>query len=117
MKEENKAEKDKRTEKNTKKEDDKEVTSEETEVTKKKETEGEKKPTFDVSRGVDNVSVRQDLPALPINLKVDHVDMSSMSLEPVQMVAGSGDDPPIVTQLSHQLCEQLRLVLEPTRAA
>jgi len=52
----------------------------------------------------------------PIARQVQEVD-TSLSLEPIQLSENSSSDLPVLTQLSHQLCEQLRLILEPTKAS
>merc|ERR1719166_149410 len=40
-----------------------------------------------------------------------------MSMEAIQLSDESHTDMQVMTQLSHQLCEQLRLILEPTKAS
>ena len=82
----------------------------------KMETEGDVVSTYSVSRGNESLisqgghrdnsysgaSTDQDVP---------------MSLDAIQLSDSTDVDTPVMTQLSHQLCEQLRLILEPTKAS
>merc|ERR1711915_480249 len=77
-------------------------------------TPGEFTPTFHVSRGSDSLIGTQELAA--VNRVRPEID-SSCSLEVAPLIDGSTSQLPIMTQLSHQLCEQLRLILEPTEAS
>ena len=73
---------------------------EESEITKEKlDKTSDYIPTYDVSRGALNFSHRMD------DTEVERSD------------AAGGECVAVLPQLSHQLCEQLRLVLEPTKAA
>merc|ERR1719244_940645 len=71
-------------------------------------------PHTHISRGTDSLIARQQFE--PIARQVQEVD-TSLSLEPIQLSENSSSDLPVLTQLSHQLCEQLRLILEPTKAS
>jgi midasin len=42
---------------------------------------------------------------------------TSLSLQSIQLSDSCSSQLPVLTQLSHQLCEQLRLILEPTKAS
>merc|ERR1719320_922364 len=77
-------------------------------------TPGDFTPTHNISRGTDSLIARQQLP--PIARQVAEID-TSLSLEPIQLSDNSSSELPVLTQLSHQLCEQLRLILEPTKAS
>jgi len=77
-------------------------------------TPGDFTPTHNISRGTDSLIARQQFE--PIARQVQEVD-TSLSLEPLQLSENSSSDLPVLTQLSHQLCEQLRLILEPTKAS
>merc|ERR1719382_451228 len=77
-------------------------------------TPGDFTPTHNISRGTDSLIARQQFEL--IARQVQEVD-TSLSLEPIQLSENSSSDLPVLTQLSHQLCEQLRLILEPTKAA
>jgi len=77
-------------------------------------TPGDFTPTHNISRGTDSLIARQQLP--PIARQVPEID-TSLSLEPIQLSENSSSELPVLTQLSHQLCEQLRLILEPTKAS
>merc|ERR1712142_640778 len=77
-------------------------------------TPGEFTPTFHVSRGSDSLIGTQELVA--VNRVRPEID-SSCNLEVAPLIDGSTSQLPIMTQLSHQLCEQLRLILEPTKAS
>ena len=76
-------------------------------------TPGEFTPTFHVSRGSDSLIGTQELVA--VNRVRPEID-SSCNLEVAPLIDGSTSQLAIMTQLSHQLCEQLRLILEPTKA-
>ena len=83
---------------------------------KKIETEGEVVSTYNVSRGNDSFissGVEQSGASFTSVDASDH----SLSLETIQLSDRNDVDTPVVTPLSHQLCEQLRLVLEPTKAS
>ena len=79
------------------------------------ETPGEFVATFGASRG--NESIISTPGSLGLardqSLQLD----VPLSLEPIQLSEATQTDLPVMTQLSHQLCEQLRLILEPTKAA
>merc|ERR1712179_198968 len=77
-------------------------------------TPGDFTPTHNISRGTDSLIARQQFE--PIARQVQEVD-TSLSLEPLQLSENSSSDLPVLTQLSHGLCEQLRLILEPTKAS
>ena len=79
------------------------------------ETPGDFVSTYSVSRGTESLisapgqsTVHKDVSMLP--------DVP-VSLETIQLADSSHHDAPVMTQLSHQLCEQLRLILEPTKAS
>ena len=97
----------------TKKASGKEESSKENEG--KMETLGELVPTYGVSRG--NESIISTPGALSLHRdQTLHTDLP-ISLEPIQLSDATDSDVPVMTQLSHQLCEQLRLILEPTKAS
>merc|ERR1712083_205969 len=52
----------------------------------------------------------------PVTKQMQEVD-TSISLEAIHLSDSSPSELPVLTQLSHQLCEQLRLILEPTKAS
>ena len=79
------------------------------------ETQGDIVPTFAVSRGTESLISESS----QMNMFKDNsMEMDvPMSLEAIQLSDASNTDLPVMTQLSHQLCEQLRLILEPTKAS
>ena len=80
------------------------------------ETEGEFVQTFGVSRGADSI-ISQSGPSDVFRDPAAAMPEVSMSLDAIQLSDNTQNDNPVVTQLSHQLCEQLRLILEPTKAS
>merc|ERR1719369_551738 len=77
-------------------------------------TPGDFTPTYNISRGTESLVARQDFTT--VTKQMQEVD-TSLSLEPIQLSDNSSSELPVLTQLSHQLCEQLRLILEPTKAS
>merc|ERR1712045_797965 len=101
---------DKRTKQNSKKPENEEEDNEPI------ETEGEFVQTFGVSRGADSI-ISQSGPSDVFRDPAAAMPEVSMSLDAIQLSDNTQNDNPVVTQLSHQLCEQLRLILEPTKAS
>ena len=101
------------TKESTKKSSGKEESSAENEG--KIETPGEFVATFGASRGNESIISRPDSLGLARDPSLQ-LDVP-LSLEPIQLSDSTETDLPVMTQLSHQLCEQLRLILEPTKAA
>ena len=82
----------------------------------KMETEGEVVSTYNVSRGNESLISQGGVSGS------SYPDASSdqnvpVSLDAIQLSDATDVDTPVMTQLSHQLCEQLRLILEPTKAS
>jgi len=109
--EEDKLEKEKTGEKSTNKTEDSAAMEEEG---NKIETPGDFTPTYNISRGTDSLITRQQF--APVARQQQEMD-TSLSLETVQLSDSCQSQLPVLTQLSHQLCEQLRLILEPTKAS
>eukprot|EP00092_Neocalanus_flemingeri_P022654 GFUD01024574.1.p1 GENE.GFUD01024574.1~~GFUD01024574.1.p1 ORF type:complete len:2240 (+),score=854.36 GFUD01024574.1:478-6720(+) len=109
--EEEKMEKEKVGEKSKNKSEDMETTDEEN---NKMETPGDFTATYNISRGTDSLIARQQF--APVARQLQEGDLS-LSLEPIQLSDSCTSTLPVLTQLSHQLCEQLRLILEPTKAS
>merc|ERR1711892_729908 len=78
------------------------------------DTPGDFTPTYNISRGTDSLIARQQF--APVARQMQDMD-TSLSLEAIQLSDSSTSQLPVLTQLSHQLCEQLRLLLEPTKAS
>ena len=79
------------------------------------ETPGELIPTFGASRGTESLISE---PGAMDFQRHQTLEMDvPISLEPIQLSDAPLSDLPVMTQLSHQLCEQLRLILEPTKAS
>jgi midasin len=110
--EEDKLEKEKTGEKSKNKSEEDMETSEE--EGSKISTTGDFTPTYKMSRGTDSLVGRQEFS--PIARQRQEVD-TSLSLQAIQLSDSCSSQLPVLTQLSHQLCEQLRLILEPTKAA
>ena len=110
--EEDKLEKEKTGEKSKNKSEEDMETSEE--EGSKISTPGDFTPTYKMSRGTDSLVGRQEFS--PIARQRQEVD-TSLSLQAIQLSDSCSSQLPVLTQLSHQLCEQLRLILEPTKAA
>ena len=70
-----------------------------------------------VARGTDSISVRQDMEALPAGLSATADFSTDLSLQQITLVDSEENTAPVLTQLSHQLSEQLRLILNPTKAS
>lgn len=79
------------------------------------ETPGELIPTFGASRGTESLISAPGAMDLQRHQTLE-MDVP-ISLEPIQLSDAPLSDLPVMTQLSHQLCEQLRLILEPTKAS
>ena len=80
------------------------------------ETEGDFVQTFGASRGTDSIISQSGTSNVFKDLAAAMPDVS-MSLDAIRLSENTQNDLPVVTQLSHQLCEQLRLILEPTKAS
>merc|ERR1712218_518087 len=96
-------------------------------VAQKKEEEREEKKeegsdaeftrTYDVARGAESLAVRREMDEVVVNRSLEELP-HSISLQPITLTDLEGEEGSQgVAQLSHQLCEQLRLILEPTKAA
>merc|ERR1712106_1134150 len=77
-------------------------------------TPGDFTSTYNMSRGTDSLVARQQF--APVARQMQEVD-TSISLQAIQLTDSCSSQLPVLTQLSHQLCEQLRLILEPTKAS
>eukprot|EP00088_Acartia_fossae_P062416 TRINITY_DN7532_c0_g1_i8.p1 TRINITY_DN7532_c0_g1~~TRINITY_DN7532_c0_g1_i8.p1 ORF type:complete len:973 (-),score=271.67 TRINITY_DN7532_c0_g1_i8:250-2781(-) len=82
---------------------------------KQSEKEKEFIDTMNVSRGNESLVVRQDVAALPNNFQVNFD--TSLSLQQINLSDSDENNAPVMTQLSHSLSEQLRLILNPTKAS
>jgi len=93
---------------------------EEEEEREEKEEEGsdaEFTRTYDVARGAESLAVRREMDEVVVNRNLEELP-DSISLQPITLTDQEGEEGSQgVAQLSHQLCEQLRLILEPTKAA
>ena len=93
---------------------------EEEEEREEKEEEGSEAEftrTYDVARGAESLAVRQEMDEVVVNRNLEELP-DSISLQPITLTDQEGEEGSQgVAQLSHQLCEQLRLILEPTKAA
>merc|ERR1711892_654020 len=78
------------------------------------DTPGDFTSTYNMSRGTDSLVARQQF--APVARQMQEVD-TSISLQAIQLTDSCSSQLPVLTQLSHQLCEQLRLILEPTKAS
>merc|ERR1719268_314814 len=73
--------------------------------------------TYDVARGAESLAVRREMDEVVVNRSLEELP-DSISLQPITLTDHEGEEGSQgVVQLSHQLCEQLRLILEPTKAA
>jgi midasin len=109
---EDKLEKEKVGEKSKKKSEEYMETTEEEDS--KISTPGDFTPTHNIARGTDSLTARQQFS--PVARQLQEVD-TSLSLQSIQLSDSCSSQLPVLTQLSHQLCEQLRLILEPTKAS
>ena len=80
------------------------------------ETAGDFVQTFGAGRGSDSI-ISQSGPLDVIRDLTSAMPDVSMTLDAIRLSDDTQTDLPVVTQLSHQLCEQLRLILEPTKAS
>ena len=88
---------------------------EEMDVDDSKEMEAVEPSTATVSRGTDSIFNKNATAAVEMDVDGDNEDME-VSLEAIQLE--DGDKAVVhVNHMAHQLCEQLRLILEPTKAA
>ena len=78
------------------------------------EVEGEHVQTYDVARGGESVAVRREMEAVVVGEEVQGGALS-LSLEPIHLSGEEVEEEG--GELGHRLCEQLRLILEPTKAA
>merc|ERR1711972_235527 len=70
-----------------------------------------------VARGAESLAVRREMDEVVVNRSLEELP-DSISLQPITLTEQEGEEGSQgVAQLSHQLCEQLRLILEPTKAA
>ena len=83
----------------------------------KSEKDGEKDfiETASIPRGTDSVVVRQEMNVLPAGSFARFE--TDLSLQQITLSDSEENNAPVLTQLSHQLSEQLRLILTPTKAA
>merc|ERR1719270_970044 len=73
--------------------------------------------TYDVARGAESLAVRREMDEVVVNRSLEELP-DSISLQPITLTDQEGEEGSQgVAQLSHQLCEQLRLILEPPRAS
>merc|ERR1719285_1247106 len=80
--------------------------------------EGEFTRTYDVARGAESLAVRREMEDVVVTRGVSQLPTDSISLQPISLTDQEGEEGSQgLAQLSHQLCEQLRLILEPTKAA
>merc|ERR1719370_818559 len=83
----------------------------------KDEREEEFTRTYDVARGAESLAVRREMEEVVVSRSVTELP-DSISLQPITLTDQEGEEGSQgLAQLSHQLCEQLRLILEPTKAA
>ena len=66
--------------------------------------------TYDVARGGESVSVRREMEAVVMGEEVQG-DTLALSLDPINLTGEEVEEEG--GELGHQLCEQLRLILEP----
>merc|ERR1719150_879158 len=73
--------------------------------------------TYDVARGAESLAVRRDMDDVVVTKGLAELP-DSISLQQITLTDQEGEEGSQgLAQLSHQLCEQLRLILEPTKAA
>merc|ERR1712130_600531 len=83
----------------------------------KDEREEEFTRTYDVARGSESLAVRREMEEVVVSRGLSELP-DSISLQPITLTDEEGEEGSQgLAQLSHQLCEQLRLILEPTKAA
>jgi len=83
----------------------------------KDEREEEFTRTYDVARGAESLAVRREMEDV-VGTRDMMLSTDSISLQPISLTDQEGEEGSQgLAQLSHQLCEQLRLILEPTKAA
>ena len=82
----------------------------------KVETTGDFVSTLNVGRGTDSL-ISSGLATPSEAVQGEPPELANLSLEPVELLSSGECELPVQTELSHQLCEQLRLILEPTKAA
>merc|ERR1712198_228615 len=83
----------------------------------KEEGEEEFTRTYDVTRGAESLAVRREMEDVVVNRGLAELP-DSISLQQIMLTDQEGEEGSQgLGQLSHQLCEQLRLILEPTKAA
>merc|ERR1712198_386154 len=83
----------------------------------KEEGEEEFTRTYDVARGAESLAVRREMEDVVVNRGLAELP-DSISLQQITQTDQEGEEGSQgLGQLSHQLCEQLRLILEPTKAA
>jgi midasin len=73
--------------------------------------------TMNVSRGTDSIAVRQEVSDLSSMSNIQVNFDTSLSLQQITLTDNEENDTPVLTQLSHSLSEQLRLILNPTKAS
>jgi len=73
--------------------------------------------TMNVSRGTDSIAVRQEVSDLSAMSNIQVNFDTSLSLQQITLTDNEENDTPVLTQLSHSLSEQLRLILNPTKAS
>ncbi len=90
-------------------EDDEQATS--------KEQDKEFVETMTMARGTDSITVRQDMGPISTQMHEMNFDPSGINLQQITLNDNEENDAPVLTQLSHSLSEQLRLILNPTKAS
>ena len=84
-------------------------------VDKQEEREKDFIETMNVARGTESVVVRQQFSSLSRGV-MPEID-TSISLQQITLSESEDNTAPVLTQLSHSLSEQLRLILNPTKAS
>ena len=73
--------------------------------------------TMTIARGTDSITVRQDMAPISTQMREMNFDPSGINLQQITLNDSEENDAPVLTQLSHTLSEQLRLILNPTKAS
>jgi len=88
---------------------------EEMDVDDKKDVEAVEAVSATAARGTDSL-INENVTSMEMEVDVVHDDVE-VSLEAIHLEDGDENSVPHVNHVAHQLCEQLRLILEPTKAA
>ena len=86
-------------------------------ATSKEEQDKEFVETMTIARGTDSITVRQDMGPISTQMHEMNFDPSGINLQQITLNDSEENDAPVLTQLSHSLSEQLRLILNPTKAS